>query len=131
MLRGYPIAVDIGDMYWLASLEYRFPLWRIERGFGTFPLYTRTISGAVFADAGNAFVDPQTGTGLSEAAEDLAQESIQDPLLGVGGEVVIRWIMLYRLGFQARIGYAIGLTPEGFKPEDGLAAAYVRIGGSF
>jgi hypothetical protein len=131
MLRGYPIAVDIGDMYWLGSLEYRFPLWRMERGFGTFPVYNRTVSGAVFVDTGNAFVNPNTGTGLNESVENVAQAAIQDPLLGVGGELVVRWIVFYRVGLQVRIGYAIGLSDPGFKPSDGIAAAYARIGGSF
>ena len=50
MVRGYPYAVDVGDLYWLGSAEYRFPLARIERGLGTLPFYARTLSGALYLD---------------------------------------------------------------------------------
>jgi len=131
MIRGYPFAVDIGDMYWLGSLEYRLPLWRVERGVGTFPFYARTVSGAVFVDAGNAFNDPQLITGQPSSAEDLWNAATADPLIGVGAELVLRFVVGYRVGLQLRLGYGIGLTDTGFKPDMQLAPAYAHFGGSF
>ncbi len=54
-LRGYPAASIFGDQYHLLSTEYRLPLLWIEKGYQTFPLYLRRVSGAVFTDVGNAY----------------------------------------------------------------------------
>jgi len=37
------------------NLEYRFPLWHVERGPWSFPTFVRHLHGAVFADAADAF----------------------------------------------------------------------------
>jgi len=39
----------------VANLEYRLPLWRVQRGLGTWPVFVRSVHGAVFADAGQAW----------------------------------------------------------------------------
>ena len=39
----------------VANLEYRMPLRRIQRGVGTWPVFVRSVHGAVFADAGQAW----------------------------------------------------------------------------
>ena len=39
----------------LFSAEYRFPIWNTLRGLGTAPLFIKDISGAIFADYGNAW----------------------------------------------------------------------------
>ena len=39
----------------MANLEYRLPLWRVQRGLGTWPVFVRSVHGAVFADAGQAW----------------------------------------------------------------------------
>jgi hypothetical protein len=119
MLRGYPLGADIGDMYWLSGLEYRMPVWRIERGIATLPVYARTISGTLFLDAGNAFTE-------LESAED----AIDGALVGTGAELRLSMIAGYGIGVSARLGYAIGLTEGGFalgNPE----AFYFVAGTSF
>ncbi|HEY4395571.1 MAG TPA: hypothetical protein VGP64_15985 [Polyangia bacterium] len=57
-LRGYPANVVSGDTFIVASGEYRFPLYWIERGYQTFPVFLRRLWGAGFVDAGNAFQGP-------------------------------------------------------------------------
>jgi hypothetical protein len=57
-LRGYPVNFVSGDSFVVASAEYRAPLYWIERGYQTFPLYLRRIWGAGFVDAGNAWQGP-------------------------------------------------------------------------
>ncbi|MEQ1502691.1 MAG: hypothetical protein ABMB14_10695, partial [Myxococcota bacterium] len=93
MIRGYPFGADVGDLYWLGSAEYRLPLLRIERGVGTVPLYGRTLAGAVFVDAGNAFVSPSLETGIPPTALDLLDAAVTDPLVGVGAEVTFRAVI--------------------------------------
>ena len=119
LLRGYPEGTDIGDMYWITNAEYRFPLIRVDRGIGTIPIFFRTLSGAVFVDSGNAFTAPQ------EAAD-----IVDDTLLGVGAELSLSSIVGWSGGFNARVGYAAGLTNGGYSPLD-LRTIYLEFGGSY
>ena len=115
-LRGWPIAAASGDWYFLSSAEYRFPLWRIDRGVGTTPVFFRSLHGAVFADVGNAFDDP-ADAGL--------------PLLGVGAELRLTSILLWGLPVQFRVGYGVGLLPSGGIQPTSPQAWYFRAGTSF
>jgi hypothetical protein len=127
MLRGYPFGYDPGDMYWVGSAEYRFPLLRFDRGFGTVPVFFRNLSGAVFADAGNAFSGNLVGPDAIGA-----QAIVADPLIGVGGEITLRSIIAWGVGWTVRAGYAVGLTEGGLDPRiDPLEPLYVQLGGAF
>jgi hypothetical protein len=57
LLRGFESDTIIGTRVAVANVDYRFPLWRLQRGAGTIPVFIRTIHGAVFTDAGNAWDD--------------------------------------------------------------------------
>lgn len=139
MVRGYPYAADIGDLYWLGEAEYRMPLLRIERGVGTVPFYARTLSGALFVDAANAFVNPSLVTGVPSTADDLLDAALEAPLIGVGAEITIRTVIAYGVGLSGRLGYGMGLTAGGYRPwiDDGpggqtaLSPLYFQLGGSF
>ena len=129
MIQGYPFAYDFGDMYWLGGFEYRFPIWRIERGVGTIPAYLRRLSGAVFVDSGNAFTELSAW-----------QEAFDDSLVGVGAELRLSSVFGWSTGLSTRAGYALGLTPGGYRPtaqtEDGRTVVdprtfYFQLGGSF
>jgi dipeptidyl aminopeptidase/acylaminoacyl peptidase len=127
MLRGYPFGYDPGDMYWVGSAEYRFPIARFDRGFGTFPLFFRNLSAAAFVDAGNAFSGNLLG-----ANPIGVNEVFGEPLVGVGGEITLRSIIAWGVGSTLRAGYAIGLTEGGLNPvDDPLAPLYVQLGGAF
>jgi sugar lactone lactonase YvrE len=116
-LRGYSPSTRDGEAYWLASGEYRFPLWQIQRGVGTIPLYLRHLSGAVVVDAGNAWDEPEDAT-------------LDRSLLGVGAELRISGVAFYGLNLYGRLGYAIGLTGEGIAPGS-LEGLYFAAGSSF
>jgi len=55
MLRGFDEGVSAGYRTAVSSVEWRQPLLRVERGWGTVPVFLRTIHGAVFVDAGEAW----------------------------------------------------------------------------
>ncbi len=58
LLRGLDAGDVSGNRAVVANLDYRFPLMRVQRGVGTIPVFFRTIHGAVFADAGDAWTGP-------------------------------------------------------------------------
>ncbi len=125
MLRGYEFGSDVGDRYWLASAEYRFPIWQVQRGVGTIPAYFRNISGAVFADAGNAFTDV-----------DEWEDAFDGSLVGVGAEISTRWALGWGAFITGRIGYGVGLTPVPLAPDarhgwTDPRSFYFQLGGSF
>ena len=129
MLRGYPMATAVGDMYWLAGLEYRFPIVRFDRGWGVIPAFLRALSANVFVDAGNAFTQV-------ENVEDV----FEDTLVGVGAELRLSTFLAWGYGITGRAGFATGLMEGGYKVistnEDGTKAFdprvfYFQLGGSF
>lgn len=97
-LRGYPPGVIGGAQYHMLNVEYRFPLWNPERGISTLPVYVSHLWMAAFCDVGGAF------------AENL---DVDELLVGVGGEVIIRLVIGYFLAFNLRLGYARGLMEGG------------------
>lgn len=125
MLRGYAFATDFGDRYWLTSAEYRFPIAQIQRGVGTIPAFWRNVSGAVFVDAGNAFGDLDDWRGAFDGT-----------LVGVGGELSLRWVLGWGAAVTGRLGYGVGLTPAPSLPDAQFRATdprafYFQLGGSF
>lgn len=131
MIRGYPLAFDIGDLYWLGSLEYRLPIWYVYRGLGTLPAFVGNLSAALFVDAGNAFNNPSLGQGGPARLSEWGQAAIADPLLGVGAEIQWRAVVAWGIPLTGRVGYAVGLTEGGFRPRDGVLPFYIQLGGSF
>ncbi len=95
-VRGYPADYRSGRTAWSASVEYRFPLFLIDRGPGLFPLFFDRIHGTVFADAGNAW-----GPTLGQRSYDNPQ---QLALASVGAELTVILAALYRGGASVRFG---------------------------
>jgi outer membrane protein assembly factor BamA len=56
-LRGYEVNEYRGRNAALASLEYRFPIWNVERGISNIPVFLRRFHGALFGEAGDAWDD--------------------------------------------------------------------------
>ncbi|MCR4403769.1 MAG: hypothetical protein NUW06_00455 [Candidatus Acetothermia bacterium] len=54
LLRGQPDGVLEGSLIAGTSIEYRFPLLSLEKGWGLRPLFLDDLRGALFADAGLA-----------------------------------------------------------------------------
>ncbi len=98
-LRGFPFFAFGGERLLLASAEYRFPIWRVNRGIGTGPFYLRTLHGAVFADSGQAWnVDEEM--------------SIDGFHTGVGAELRADTIWFYYFPITIRLGYAFAPTGD-------------------
>ena len=65
----------------MINVDYRVPLWRVGRGWGTVPVFLRTIHGAVFFDAGQAWSnDPR----WSDTRSSLGVELSADTIVGFG-----------------------------------------------
>ncbi len=117
-IRGYPTGADRGDTYWAAGAEYRLPLWRIDRGFGTFPAFLRALSGSVFLEAGNAFDKVSTFTDVFKGT-----------LAGAGAEIRLSTIIGWGGSLDLRLGYAAGLTPGGYLPTEPRSVYFLVSGG--
>ena len=117
-LRGFYPASDSGEWFWLGSAEYRLPIWNIDKGFGTVPLFLRTLSGALVADAGNAFDDAEGAV-------------IPASRVGVGAELSLYMIVGYGGGLLARAGYAFGAYGEDAISLGSLDGIYFTLGSSF
>lgn len=97
-LRGYPAFDRSGNQFHLAQLEYRFPVFRINAGPWTLPIYLNRIHASLFADVGDAF---------------FGQFDIETFRVGVGGSLMLDFTLGYLLSFTLRVGYARGLMEGG------------------
>lgn len=97
-LRGYPVNEFRGRKAALASIEYRLPLWNVERGAGSLPFFLRRVHAAVFAEAGNAWDGTFHHTDLKRS---------------VGAEMRFDLSLAYFLPATLRLGIAAGLDEEG------------------
>jgi hypothetical protein len=98
ILRGYRPFSDGGDGYMLATVEHRFPIWEVEKGHASTPAHLMRVTGALFADLGDAFFDVPDATQLK---------------LGLGGEMRTQLRLGHNGTLLLRLGYARGLMPGG------------------
>jgi hypothetical protein len=110
LLRGYRARAIRGQRMAVGSLEYRFPIWNIERGFTTKPFFFHRVHGALFVDSGNAWDASQTAS---------------DYKTGIGAELGTDMTFAYRLRIRLRIGFAVGLD------QDGVTQGYFSAGHAF
>ena len=70
-LRGFVVGAFSGNQFQYAAVEYRLPLWRIRRGYQTWPIFLDDLVGTVFVNAGYAADDfqPVTHGGVGVGAE--------------------------------------------------------------
>jgi outer membrane protein assembly factor BamA len=112
ILRGFSGDAFHGTAYALATAEYRFPMFDVETGPWTLPVYLRRLHGAVYVDSGDAFTFSRhdfrlhTGAGAELRAE-----------------VVLGWI----LPTDVRLGCARALESGPLAILD----CYAAIGGVF
>ncbi len=100
VLRGYAPQTFFGRNYGLLNSEFRFPLWYVERGVSTLPVFWRTLAGNVFCDYGGAF-------------DELDLDAPFDVLhVGVGAELWFHLVFLYFMETNLRVGYARGFGEE-------------------
>jgi len=124
-LRGYPTSFMRGDHLYLGTVEYRMPLFYLERGLWTAPVFLRSVALAVFAEAAQAFNTEDYASYSGSPEGFLAFWSSTRPSFGVElvGDAVIGW----GAGIQGRIGYAIGVG-NGALPG---GSVYAQLGASF
>lgn len=114
-LRGYKPSQFAGNDFNLLNVEYRAPIWYLDRGISTLPLFVRSLSGAVFLDYGAAY----------------DRLDLKDPLsvfhAGVGGELWLDLYVGYYIYANLRLGLAKGLdatAPGGIQSYTVLSSAF-------
>lgn len=106
-LRGFPFFAFGGERLAIGSAEFRFPIWRANRGLGTGPVFLHMLHGSLFADTGTAW-QPTT------AYADVKWHT------GVGAELRLDTVWYYFFPLTIRMGYSFALNndPAGYKPGD-------------
>ncbi len=109
-LRGFALGSNdfqAGAALLAGYLEYRFPLWQMQRGLWTLPIFLQRLHMALFADAGTAF-----GRSTDRSVADVARASLtglKHMNLGVGVEIradiVLSWAV--PLALRAGLGWPI------------------------
>lgn len=97
-LRGYGYGILQGDTVAAGSLEYRFPLFEIQRGLGTLPVYLDKLHAAAFFDVG-----------LAGDREELSSARLKH---GFGLEARAK-VFLNQIPTEIRLGVAHGTSPGG------------------
>lgn len=115
LLRGFPSNTFAGRRIAIANADYRFPIARPQRGAGTWPIFLHTISGAVFADAGDAWSD---GGFRANAIKT-----------SLGGELSTSVVAGYVFPLTVAVGAAWGHDPTGIVGSG--VTAYFRVGKAF
>ncbi len=116
-VRGYFQGQRSGRYAWTASAEYRFPILNVHKGWGFFPLHVDRVSGALFADTGNAWGD------ADPAIDQLNPR--RSTLGSVGAELQISVLALFNTRLFFRLGAALTLNDEADDP------LYLRLGTAF
>ena len=113
MIRGFETSDVVGDKAAVLNVDYRFPLAWIERGVGTWPLFARSIYGAVFADAGAAWSGAYTRN---------------DRRASVGVELSADVVFGYSFPLTTTVGVAFRHDPSG---RSNGPTVFFRVGRAF
>ena len=113
LVRGFETGDVTGRRAAVVNADYRVPLAWIERGLGTWPLFARSLHGAVFADVGAAWN---------------SRLSRNDRRASVGVELSADIVLGYSLPLTAAAGAAWRHDPTGRSQG---AALFARIGRAF
>lgn len=97
-LRGLSTGGLTGTGLVSGGLEYRAPIWRVERGLGTFPLVLRVIHAAVFADLGRTWDELDADLILDRPWEQFA--------VSAGGELRADVLLGWNVELELRLGWA-------------------------
>lgn len=119
-VRGFSEGVRFGRYAWSGSLEYRFPLWLLHQGLGSFPLHFDRMSGALFLDAANAW-----GPELAGSTDLPLRNPRREPIASVGAEISTVVLPFWSADVVLRTGVAVPVQGgEG-------TSLYLRLGPSF
>ncbi|HEX8154098.1 MAG TPA: hypothetical protein VF698_13275 [Thermoanaerobaculia bacterium] len=107
-VRGYALGTLRGKQAALASLEYRLPLFDIDRGPGVWPLFFHRVFADVFADAGTAW----------------DRNDVRRSIASAGAEASIDVVFGYFAPFRWRAGVAYRLNGGGVEPYVALSSSF-------
>jgi hypothetical protein len=99
-IRGFPSNFERGKYVIKSTLEYRFPVWYIFRGWNTKPVFLDRLHMALFTDAGNTW-------GIFNDFE------INDVSVGIGAEARMDTVIGYKARITPSLGFAQGITDRG------------------
>jgi Tol biopolymer transport system component len=106
-VRGYANVSEPSRSIVAAGLQFRAPLWWVERGIGTGPLFLQNINAAAFADAGfNSDWPSSTATCNLHTADS----GLSRARLGVGAELRADLILSHLLPVSFTAGCGFGLN---------------------
>jgi Tol biopolymer transport system component len=133
-VRGFPSGTIRGQNAMLASLEYRFPLYEIERGPSIWPIFFHRLSGGVFVDAGTAW--NRRGIELAALSRPEGSPWTRDTTIAsVGTEVALDLFAGYYVPLRYRLGVALGIAappcPAPACNREGNLDVYLALGRSF
>jgi hypothetical protein len=114
VLRGFGADTFAGRHVALLNADYRWPIVRPQRGYGTWPLFVHTLHAAAFVDAGHAWGRTFDASAIKTSA---------------GMEFSGTLVAGYYFPFTATVGAAWGHDGSG-SVHDG-AIVYVRLGKAF
>ncbi len=122
-LRGFSTSALQGTAVLSGSVEYRAPLFRIDRGLGTWPITFRVVHAAAFVDYGRVF----------DKLNTRAFETFFDELaVGVGAELRADILLTYGLPLTLRLGYAAPVVrPKSLSSVFDEPGLYFQLGSTF
>jgi hypothetical protein len=114
LLRGFQNDVFVGERVALTNVEARMPIVSVQRGWGTWPVFLRTLHGAAFLDIGHAWSSsPRWG----------------DRKVGYGAEISADAVFGFGLPLTLSGGVAWGRDGAGLVAD--TRELYFRVGRSF
>jgi hypothetical protein len=114
LLRGFAPNTFAGSRVGVANAEYRWPLARPQRGYGTWPLFLHSVHAAVFVDAGHAWTNSFESRAIKSSA---------------GAQLSADVVAGFFAPFTVSVGAAWG--HDGSDRIDDRVAAYFRVGKGF
>ena len=123
-VRGFLRGERFGRYAWTASIEYRFPLFNVNRGLGLVPFHMDRTAGSLFFDAGNAWGPVEPALGLPNF--DNRRRAV---IASVGAEVSSNVLAFWTSDLTVRFGVALPVTDNG--GGGNRLVGYVRVGRAF
>ncbi len=106
-LRGFPAGIRTGTRAASGGVEGRIPLFLVERGINTPPLFLERTWAVAFVDAGDAWRPQPAGVGSGGCTHGLCLDGRRlDPLVSAGAELNVRGAAFYWLELVVRFGVA-------------------------
>lgn len=106
-VRGYAPGEFIGYSVAVWSEEFRFPLWSIYKGYGSFPLFAKYLWGTIFMDT--VTLD---GRAYNSVDEEFESVKLGRFFTGVGAELNLDMTLSYHAPVTLYLGLHYGLSVE-------------------